>query len=161
MGEDLDDEDMEGFDSDDMETEDDDDEDDEEVESEEETPKLKKKPPPKLNGIPSKKEGKANTPASKPAAKGKPSGNKENVNSSKNVTPKGKNKDPPKGKNDKDTPKPTTPKRTPEELKTFLLKSPNLPKKYEKFSNFLKNNMKVTDPKSQKELWEYVQKNKK
>jgi len=152
----LDEEDMEGLDSEDMDSDDDDDEeddeedDDEEDESEEETPKLKKKPPPKVNGIPPKK---SNTPASTPAQKSKPLGNKENVNASKNTTPK--------AKNNKDTPKAPTPKRTPEELKTFLLKSPNLPKKYEKFSNFLKNNMKVTDPKSQKELWEYVQKNKK
>jgi len=150
----LDEEDMEGLDSEDMDSDDDDDdeddeeEDDEEEESEEETPKLKKKPPPKVNGIPPKK---SNTPASKPAQQSKPLANKENVNT-KIATPKA---------NSKDTPKAPTPKRTPEELKTFLLKSPNLPKKYEKFSNFLKNNMKVTDAKSQKELWEYVQKNKK
>jgi len=108
----------------------------------------KKKPPPKVNGAPPKKEGKTGTPA-KPTPKGKPSANKENAT--------------PKAKGDKDVPKKntTTPKKTPEELKTFLLKSPNLPKKYEKFSNFLKNNMKVTDAKSQKELWEFVQKNKK
>ena len=130
-------------DDDDDEDEEEDDEDEDE-EEEEETPKPKQKLAPKVNGVAPKKDGKGT-----PAPKAKPSANKENA------TPKGK---PTKENTKKDT---TTPKKNPEELRTFLLKSPNLPKKYEKFSNFLKNNMKVTDSKTQKELWEFVQKNKK
>jgi len=153
---DDDDIDMDDMDSDDLESDEDDDEDDDDETEEEETPKPKKKPAPKVNGV-AKAAPAKQTPKPKEKAKpNKPSANKENVdNSNKNAaTPKTKTKDTPK----KDT---TTPKKTPEELRTFLLKSPNLPKKYEKFSNFLKNNMKVTDAKTQKELWEYVQKNKK
>jgi len=149
--------DMDDMDSDDLESDEDDEEDDEDDETEEEeTPKPKKKPPPKVNGV-TKAAPAKQTPKPKEKVKpNKPSANKENVDNSNKTaaTPKTKTKDTPK----KDT---TTPKKTPEELRTFLLKSPNLPKKYEKFSNFLKNNMKVTDAKTQKELWEYVQKNKK
>lgn len=59
------------------------------------------------------------------------------------------------------TPKSAGPKKTPEEIKAMLVKSPNLPKKFDKFANYMKNNMKITDGKSQKEFWEYIQKNKK
>jgi len=135
---DDDDEDDDEDDDDEMES-DEDEEEEEEDEEEEETPKPKKKPAPKINGHPPKKDTKPTTPAAKQIPKA--------------VTPK--TKDTPAKK---DT---TTPKKTPDELRTFLLKSPNLPKKYEKFSNFLKNNMKVTDSSTQKELWEFVQKNKK
>merc|ERR1712080_376062 len=130
---------------------------------EDEKPKAKKKQQIQVNGKATP------TPQNKLKGKqGKPTAqtNKENINNKKtnnnkkeNATPKGKTDEPtPKGKKNA----PTTPyKRTPEELKTFLLKSPNLPKKYEKFANFMKNNMKVTDAKTQKELWEYVKANKK
>jgi len=83
-----------------------------------------------------------------------PAKGKENVNGTK--TPKGKEnvKTPAKGT-------PGQPKKTPAELKQFLLKSPNLPKTYDKFVNLMKNNMKVTDGNQTKELWDFVQKNKK
>jgi len=158
---DEDDIDMEDMDSDELgsdddeededdEDDEDDDEDEDESEEEEEPPKPVKKQAAKVNGVPPKKGGKVNGTTT-PAPKAKESANKENS------TPKPKNKD------IKATPKKdsTTPKKNPEEMKTFLLKSPNLPKKFEKFTNFLKNNMKVTDAKTQKDLWEYVQKNKK
>jgi len=59
------------------------------------------------------------------------------------------------------TPKSAGPKKTAEEIKAMLVKSPNLPKKFDKFANYMKNNMKITDAKSQKEFWDYIQKNKK
>lgn len=137
-------------DDDDDEDDEDDDEDEDDSEEEEEPQKPVKKQAAKVNGVPPKKGGKVNGTTT-PAPKAKESANKENA------TPK------PKSKDIKATPKKdsTTPKKNPEEMKTFLLKSPNLPKKFEKFTNFLKNNMKVTDAKTQKDLWEYVQKNKK
>jgi len=149
--EDEDDIDMDDIDSDDMDSDDEDDEDDsEDEEEEEEAAKPVKKQPAKVNGVPLKKD------AGKQPPKAKPTANKENVNTANKVAT-------PKAKNMKDTPKKdsATPKKTPDELKTFLLKSPNLPKKFEKFTNFLKNNVKVTDAKVQKEMWEFVQKNKK
>merc|ERR1712150_267446 len=87
-------------------------------------------------------KNKENTEKSKPKENGNISINNKETPAK---TPKGK----------KDTKKDTTtttptPKRNPEELRSFLLKSPNLPKKYEKFANFMKNNMKITDSTTQK-----------
>lgn len=48
-----------------------------------------------------------------------------------------------------------------DQLKARLLKSPNLPKKPEKFANFIKNTFKIDDANIQKQLWEFVQKSKK
>jgi len=144
-----DDDDGEGDDED----EDDDDEDSEE--SEEEAPQqVKPKQSVKTNGVKNEQEKSkaAVTPAKGKIKPTKPQKGKEN--SKVNSTPTAK-EDKTKEK------KSSTPKRTPEELRTLLLKSPNLPKKYEKFANFMKNNMKVADVRSQKELWEFVQKNKK
>jgi len=149
---DDDDEEMEEGESDDDDGESEDDE-----EEEEETPvkKQNKKTDKKLtNGhaTPSnknqkKKEDNKNTPAAKtPTAKDK-------------KTPAAKdNKKTPAAK---DTPGKGGPKKTPEELKVLLLKSPNLPKKFDKFTNFMKNNYKLTDEQAQKDMWDYIQKNKK
>lgn len=52
-------------------------------------------------------------------------------------------------------------KKSMDEIKALLLKSPNLPKKFDKFSNYMKNNMKVTDKKTMSDIWEFVQKNRK
>jgi len=148
VGEDSD----ESGDDDDDDDDDDEDESEDDDESEEEVPQPKKTQPAKPNGNAKKMKQKPDSTAVKKPAKEKPPG-KENL-----ATPtKDKAKDDTKDKKGNTG----TPKRTPEELKTFLLKSPNLPKKYEKFANFMKNNMKVADAKTQKELWEYIQKNKK
>lgn len=74
----------------------------------------------------------------------------------------------------KKTPDTRTPKKTSVEasvnlektpdittVKQKLLKSPNLPKKMDKFRNFMKTNMRVTDEKVVKELWGWLQQNKK
>lgn len=111
---------------------------DDEEESEEETPakKTNKKLP---NGHTTKEEQKKpeKTPQKTPAGKG--------AKKTATTTPKSA----------------AGAKKTPEEIKAMLVKSPNLPKKFEKFANYMKNNMKVTDEKSQKEFWDYIQKNKK
>lgn len=52
-------------------------------------------------------------------------------------------------------------KKGTDEIKSLLLKSPNLPKKFDKFANYMKNNLKVTDKKTQQEVWDFVQKNRK
>ena len=59
--------------------------------------------------------------------------------------------------------KPQTPAVAPNlnELKKKLLASPNLPKKYEKFMNLMKNAHKIQSEKEIKNTWEYLQKNKK
>merc|ERR1712168_792155 len=46
-------------------------------------------------------------------------------------------------------------------IKQALLKSPSLPKKFEKFKNFMRSSYKITDEETTKEVWEFVQKNKK
>jgi len=48
-----------------------------------------------------------------------------------------------------------------EEVKSKLLKSPNLPKTAEKFKNFMKNTHKLTDEKEVQGIWDWLQKNKK
>ena len=47
------------------------------------------------------------------------------------------------------------------DLKKKLLASPNLPKKYEKFANLMKNAHKVADEKEIKGAWEFIQKSRK
>ncbi|XP_065882693.1 nucleoplasmin-like protein ANO39 isoform X2 [Dysidea avara] len=59
-----------------------------------------------------------------------------------------------------------TPKTTPagplslDQIKAKLAKSPNVPKKREKFNNYLQNNLKVTDTEMKNKLWSFVQQNK-
>ncbi|XP_012555099.2 nucleoplasmin-like protein ANO39 isoform X1 [Hydra vulgaris] len=154
-------EDGDDVDSDEDEEEEDEEEDDEEEEdeeeSEEESPvKINKKTPQKQqNGKPAQTENKTpsnqkvsdkKTPGKKDAAK-TPQGKKEN-NTQKT----------PQSKKEAKTPQA---KKTPDEIKQMLLKSPNVPKTFDKFVNFMKNNMKVVDQTTQKEFWDYVQKNKK
>ncbi|XP_028403150.1 mitotic apparatus protein p62-like [Dendronephthya gigantea] len=89
------------------------------------------------------------------------------------VTP-GKKKEENKTPGKKQTPNKQTPKKgnmeasvnlpkTPDlsTVKQKLLKSPNLPKKMDKFKNFMKTNMKITDEKVVKDMWTFVQANKK
>lgn len=71
----------------------------------------------------------------------------------------------PKSIGDKAAKKPgkgTTPQasRSLDELKAMLAKSPNVPKKREKFNNYLQNNLKVTDPDVKNKLWNFVQQSK-
>lgn len=122
-----------------------------------------------------KKQGKAvppnkNTPVKKISAKGKAIPIASEKTPSKVEQPKNlKNKliektsaqdKKQKGNKDK-TPGAGVPKRSTAELKALLLKSPNLPKKLEKFKNLCKNNFKVADDNAITELWTYVEKNKK
>lgn len=81
-------------------------------------------------------------------------------------TPKNKKEDSKpnqKSKTPSKTPQktPSKAKKSTDEIKAMLLKSPNLPKKLEKFENYMKNNMKVTDKKTLSEVWDFVQKNRK
>lgn len=45
-----------------------------------------------------------------------------------------------------------------EDMKEKLKKTPNLPKKLDKFGNYVQHNFKLTDDKIKKELWEFAQK---
>ena len=47
------------------------------------------------------------------------------------------------------------------EIKTKLQETPNLPKKREKFDNFMRNNFKINDKMTKDKLWEFAQKIKK
>merc|ERR1712141_344463 len=157
-GDELDsDEDEELDDEDDDDLEDMSDEEEESEEEEKLEPPKAKKPKVVANGhkddkgkSPGKKQEakKAETPKSHPEVKGK------TPKSADKKTPKGEKKD---GKDAK------TPKSAPsiDEVKTKLLKSPNLPKTAEKFKNFMKNAHKLTDEKEVQGVWEWLQKNKK
>lgn len=48
-----------------------------------------------------------------------------------------------------------------EQVKARLMQSPNVPKRKEKFHNFVKNTYKVQDEKMRSELWDWWQKHKK
>lgn len=70
----------------------------------------------------------------------------------------------------KNTPKnisKNTPKNSPkglasiDDIKQKLLKSPNIPKKLEKFNNYMTSTYKITDNSVKKQMWEFVQKNRK
>ena len=155
----------EELDEDDDEDDDDDDDDDEDIsdedeESEEEEklePPKAKKPKVVANGH---KDDKGKSPGKKQEAKkvetpkNQPVANSKTPKSADKKTPKGEKKD---GKDAK------TPKSAPsiDEVKTKLLKSPNLPKTAEKFKNFMKNAHKLTDEKEVQGIWEWLQKNKK
>ena len=146
----------------DLDDEDDDDDDDmsdedEESEEEELEPPKSKKAKIVANGhkdnkgkpAGKKQETKAaETPKKQPDAKIKTPATADKK------TPKAEKKD---GKNVK-TPK--TPMSI-EEVKSKLLKSPNLPKTAEKFKNFMKNTHKLTDEKEVQGIWDWLQKNKK
>jgi len=123
----------EGDSVDDEDEEEDDDDDEEEEDSDEEEEQKPQK----------KKLTNGHTPKSKQADK------KEQSKKTPAKTPNTK------------TPQKTPAKKSTEEIKTLLLKSPNIPKKMDKFENYMKNNMKVTDKKTLNEIWEYVQKNRK
>jgi hypothetical protein len=45
-----------------------------------------------------------------------------------------------------------------EDMKEKLKKTPNLPKKLDKFNSYVQQNFKVTDDKVKKRLWEFAQK---
>ncbi|KAL5470696.1 hypothetical protein EMCRGX_G028701 [Ephydatia muelleri] len=47
-----------------------------------------------------------------------------------------------------------------EDVKEKLLKTPTIPKKVDKFNNYISNSYKITDDKIKKQLWEFVQKNR-
>lgn len=129
------DEDEEGEDSEQDEEDGDDDEDDEEEEEsdEEEESEDEPSPPPKK-----KFQTKVITP-------------KQKANTPKSIGDKAAKK-PHKG-----TPQGS---RSLEELKAMISKSPNVPKKREKFNNYLQNNLKVTDPDVRNKLWNFVQQSK-
>jgi len=134
---DSDEDDEEDDEDEDEEEEDEDDEEDESDEEEEEQTPVKppaKKKQPLTNGHTPKNKKEDNKPVQKPQSK----------------TP---SKTPQKT--------PAKAKKSTDEIKSMLLKSPNLPKKMDKFENYMKNNMKVTDKKVLAEIWEFVQKNRK
>ncbi|XP_046850814.1 mitotic apparatus protein p62-like [Xenia sp. Carnegie-2017] len=132
-------------DDDDDEDDDDDDDDDNEDDSDEElvSPNAKGKTQPQTLKNSSKKAG---TPKISP-------GKDKN---SKSITPK-KGQTPQKV--DASVKLPKTPDLN--AVKQKLLKSPNLPRKIEKFKNFMKTNMRITDDATVKDLWSFVQANKK
>lgn len=47
-----------------------------------------------------------------------------------------------------------------DDIKDKLLKTPTIPKKVDKFNNYISNSYKITDDKIKKQLWEFVQKNR-
>lgn len=113
----------------------------------------KSKPTPAKKDNNNNKGGKSEpkTPADKTPAKGNQKGNKQKVDvkTPAQKTPAQK------------TPGQGGPKKDITEIKAILAKSPNLPKKMDKFKNFLKNNYKVTEEKEISELWSHVESKRK
>jgi hypothetical protein len=134
-------------DTDEEEDYEDEDEDEDEDESEEEEPpkKAQKTKTPQVKA--QKSQMKEKTPKQEQKPKTPLTSGKKGANTPAKITPaSGKKGGPPKSIG---------------EIQAKLLRSPSLPKKVEKFNNFLKNTFKVEDPPTQKQLWDYVQKNKK
>jgi len=155
--------DLPGEEDDDEEEEEDDSEEDDDAESEEESDE---------EPVPATKKRKTDAAPVAVKSNGKP------VTKPQTATPKSKKGDKPvKGQTPAKAQSPakaqtpakaqspakaqTPAKPSVEELKKKLLASPSLPKKFDKFSNLMKNAHKVTDEKEIKKTWEFLQKNRK
>ncbi|XP_043559874.1 nucleophosmin-like isoform X1 [Chiloscyllium plagiosum] len=145
---------VEDSDEDDEEEEDDDDDDDDEGEDEKVMTPAKKplqktplKATPGLKGTPNQ-NGKTPT-------KSTPE-NKQSKVRDLSLTPESSSK-PKTPKTPKTTKAPLTIEEIKTKLKTFLEKGVSLPKMESKFVNFLKNGLRVEDPKMIKDLWTWRQ----
>lgn len=163
-------------DEDEMDTSEDEEEDDseeEEDESEEEEEEETKPPPKKQQQTNGKLKGKPSKSGDKGAMFKTPQigGNKKATpqqrgTQSAPTTPKMKGEKkkgaPPSASTGGKTMSSTAPGAlNTDEIKKKLLKmSPNIPKKLEKFNNFVSNSFKVKDDATKKHLWEFVQKNR-
>ncbi|XP_003386347.3 PREDICTED: nucleoplasmin-like protein ANO39 [Amphimedon queenslandica] len=159
-GEDGDDDIEGGSDEDELDSDDEGDSDDDLKDSEEEE-EVKVQPT---------KKGKKPQPGNKKAPPAPAAGKKEKPKGNKNMsqTPQPTKNSKPAGKtplSSQKPPKSQTPNKGPMNIdlikKKLVSGTTPTPKKLEKFNNFLTHTYKVTDPEMRKQLWEYVQQNKK